>query len=265
MSPLFVIDAFAERPFTGNPAAVCLLAREADARWMQCLASELNLSETAFVSPHDDSFRLRWFTPKLEVALCGHATLAAAHALWQHAGYDGPIRFRTLSGLLTTTRAGDSIEMDFPAEPCVATDAPPALLEALGLRTPTFVGRNRFDLLIAVEAESLVRELQPDFGRLAAIEARGIIVTSRCHAGRYDFVSRFFAPQSGILEDPVTGSAHCCLGPFWSERLGKRTLVGCQASARGGVVRVQVNDDRVSLGGRAVTVLRGEVDSPSAT
>jgi PhzF family phenazine biosynthesis protein len=254
------IDAFTDRPFAGNPAAVCLLDDERDAAWMQAVAAEMNLSETAFVRPLDDGFELRWFTPAIEVDLCGHATLAAAHALWSEGivPRDQPIRFHTRSGVLTCTTDGKLIELDFPATPAHAAEPPAGLLEALGV-TPTYTGRSKFDKFVLVESEQVVRSLKPDFARLREVPMRGAIVTSPSADPRFDFVSRFFAPAAGVNEDPVTGSAHCCLGPFWGERLGKTELTAYQASARGGVVRVRVNGDRVILGGQAVTVWRGEL------
>jgi PhzF family phenazine biosynthesis protein len=220
----------------------------------------VNLSETAFLEKCDDGFALRWFTPTTEVALCGHATLASAHVLWEE-GHLAPAqqaRFHTKSGLLTGDRADEWIELDFPAKREESTPLPSGLAEALGA-TPKYVGRNQFDYLVEVDAEETVRSLAPNHAALAALPVRGVIVTSRAASAAYDFVSRFFAPGSGVAEDPVTGSAHCALGPFWQARLGKSELVGYQASARGGVVRVRVAGDRVKLGGKAVTVLRGEL------
>jgi len=258
--PLFQVDAFTDRPFAGNPAAVCLLNEPGDAAWMQQVAREMNLSETAFLYRQDDGYSLRWFTPAVEVALCGHATLASAHVLWEqgHLSADAQARFHTQSGLLTAVRDGDWIEMDFPAKPEQPAESIPALAEALGI-TPLYVGMSQFDCLVEVESEADVRELQPDLARLAAIPARGIIVTSRASTPGYDFVSRFFAPNVGVPEDPVTGSAHCVLSPFWSKRLGRARLIGYQASPRGGVVRVQLEGERVRLGGQAVTILHGEL------
>jgi PhzF family phenazine biosynthesis protein len=258
--PLFQVDAFTDRPFAGNPAAVCLLNERGDAAWMQQVAREMNLSETAFLYRQDDGYSLRWFTPAVEVALCGHATLASAHVLWEQ-GYlpaDAQARFHTQSGLLTAVRDGDWIDMDFPAKPEQPAESIPGLAEALGI-TPLYVGMSQFDCLVEVESEASVRELQPDLARLAAIPARGIIVTSRASTPGYDFVSRFFAPNVGVPEDPVTGSAHCVLSPFWSKRLGRARLIGYQASPRGGIVRVQIDGERVRLGGQAVTVLHGEL------
>jgi PhzF family phenazine biosynthesis protein len=260
--PLFIVDAFADRPFSGNPAAVCLLEQPADERWMQQVGTEMNLSETAFLHPEADGYRLRWFTPAAEVKLCGHATLASAHVLWETGQEDPgtPIRFYTRSGLLMADEADGLIELDFPALPIEPCPAPAGLAEALGA-TLKFVGQTGMDHLCEVESEEVVRGLRPDIGRVAAVQTRGVIVTSRSVAGRYDFVSRFFAPAVGVPEDPVTGSAHCALGPFWAARLGKERLLAFQASRRGGEVRVTVQGARVRLGGRAVTVVRGALET----
>jgi len=263
------IDAFAEQPYTGNPAAVCLLDDQRDAEWMQAVAAEMNLSETAFVRPARDGFDLRWFTPTVEVELCGHATLAAAHALWSEAraAGDAAIRFQSRSGVLTAARNGDLIELDFPATCPVPADLDEAQIrdlgEVLGV-VPRQVGRSAFDLLVEVEAERDVRASRPDFRRLGELDCRGVIVTSTAADGRFDFVSRFFAPAVGVDEDPVTGSAHCCLGPYWGERLGKSEMTAFQASSRGGIVRVRVAGERVVLGGHAVTVFRGELTQAAA-
>jgi len=258
--PIFQVDAFTDKPFAGNPAAVCVLTESRDAAWMQNVAAEMNLAETAFLLKQGDLFNLRWFTPTIEVNLCGHATLASAHVLWE-AGYlkpDQPGRFSTRSGLLTCERKGSWIEMDFPAEPEEKTAVPPGLEKALGIAA-RYVGKNRFDYLVEVDSEDTVRKLKPNFALLGEIPTRGIIVTSRASSPGFDFVSRFFAPRAGIPEDPVTGSAHCSLGPFWKNRLHKDEFVAYQASLRGGVVRVRVAGNRVILGGQAVTVLRGEL------
>ncbi len=258
--PIYQVDAFTEKPFSGNPAAVCVLPGPRDPQWMQAVAREMNLSETAFLYPEGDGFRLRWFTPAVEVDLCGHATLASAHVLWE-AGYLSPermARFHTLSGPLSARRQGEWIEMDFPAEPEQPAPMPEELARALGV-TPKYVGKNRLDYLIEVESEAVLRALQPDMALLREVPCRGVIVTARADEAEYDFVSRFFAPRVGVDEDPVTGSAHCCLGPFWRQQLGRSELVGYQASPRGGVVRVRAGDERVHLAGRAVTVLRGEL------
>lgn len=258
---LLQIDAFTDVPFRGNPAAVCFLDRERDAAWMQSVAAEMNLSETAFLLRQSDGFSLRWFTPKLEVNLCGHATLASAHALWQEkllAAAD-TARFHTRSGVLTATRDGEWIELDFPAQPDQKADPAAGMLEALGIANPRYVGRNVADYLVEVDSPAAVRALRPDFAALKKIEVRGVIVTSRGE-GDCDFISRFFAPAVGVDEDPVTGSAHTCLTPYWCSRLGKTQLVGFQASERGGIIRVRLAGDRVKLAGKATTVLRGELE-----
>ena len=254
------VDSFTDRPFAGNPAAVCLLAQPRDEGWMQHVAREMNLSETAFLSPKADDFELRWFTPTIEVDLCGHATLASAHVLWEegHLAPDRPARFHTRSGMLGAEKKGTWIEMDFPATPAEPVPRLEPLEAALGVRAK-YTGRPRFDYLVEVESEEQVRALKPDFSALRQLKVRGVIVTSRASGAEYDFVSRFFAPGSGIDEDPVTGSAHCCLGPFWKERLGRDDLIGYQASARGGFVRTRCVGDRVRISGQAVTVLRGEL------
>jgi PhzF family phenazine biosynthesis protein len=254
------VDAFSARPFSGNPAAVCLLEHEADAQWMQSVAAEMNLSETAFVWPKGANFGLRWFTPALEVDLCGHATLAAAHAMWEtefvHSG--NSIVFETKSGKLIATSAGEWIELDFPATPPEEVEADRLLADSLGAPL-SYVGRTKFDYLVLVSSEQELRAISPDFAALKALGTRGVIVTSPADDSGFDFVSRFFAPGSGIDEDPVTGSAHCALAPFWRERTGKTQMVGYQASARGGVVRTRLKDGRVILGGQAVTVWTGQL------
>ena len=254
------VDAFTDKPFGGNPAAVCILPEERDAHWMQSVASEMNLSETAFLLRQGDGFSLRWFTPLVEVDLCGHATLASSHVLWETGMLksDEQARFFTRSGLLTAERQGNWIELNFPATPPEAVDAPDGLLQALGVEA-VYVGKNRFDYLVEVASEDIVRRVQPDYARLVTIPARGVMVTSRASTVGYDFVSRFFGPAVGINEDPVTGSAHCCLAPYWSGKSGKETLMAYQASARGGIIRVNVAGERVRLAGQAITVLRGEL------
>jgi PhzF family phenazine biosynthesis protein len=258
--PILTVDAFTDRPFAGNPAAVCLLRAPRDASWMQDVAREMNLSETAFLLRRTDGFDLRWFTPAVEVDLCGHATLASAHALWEEGLLDRSrtARFHTRSGILTARRNGDWIELDFPATPAEPVAAPAELDRAIRAAF-RHVGRSRFDFLVELESEGAVRDVRPDFALLGSLTARGLIVTSRAEDASFDFVSRFFAPACGIDEDPVCGSAHCCLGPFWGSRLGKDELIGRQISARGGTVRVRLEGDRVALGGQAVTVLRGEL------
>ena len=254
-------DAFTDRPFSGNPAAVCVLRRQPEDAWMRSVAREMNVSETAFLTPEADGFRLRWFTPAVEVDLCGHATLASAHVLWEdgHLAPGAQARFHTRSGPLLADRRGDWIELDFPAKPALPAEPPAGLLEALGATGKA--SRNQFDYLVEVASEAAVRALAPDFTALKKVEARGIIVTARSDAPAFHFVSRFFAPAVGVDEDPVTGSAHCALAPYWAERLGRTEMTAYQASARGGVVRVRMAGDRVILGGQAVTVLRGELSA----
>jgi PhzF family phenazine biosynthesis protein len=258
--PIVVVDAFTDRPFAGNPAAVCLLEREADEGWMRSVAAEMNLSETAFLLPDGDGFRLRWFTPTTEVALCGHATLASAHHLWESGTLAplAPARFHTTSGVLTAVRRGEWIEMDFPSKPETPAESSPELARAIGAAA-TYVGVSEFDGLVELASEAAVRSLEPDMGRLLGLPWRGVIVTSRSVTPGFDFVSRFFAPRVGVREDPVTGSAHCVLGPYWKKRLGKDDFTAYQASSRGGIVRVGVRGERVLLGGRAVTVWKGEL------
>lgn len=277
MTPFVQVDAFTSEAFAGNPAAVCFLPGERDASWMQNVAREMNLAETAFLRPLDGEggrreFELRWFTPTVEIDLCGHATLASAHALWE-SGRLAPgeqARFHTRSGLLTADPVdadpldgdgseGGWIQLDFPLTPNEAVAAPDGLTEALDAGTPLYVGRSKFDYLVQVESEAMLRGVAPDLRRLSAIEARGVIVTSKAANGDYDFVSRFFAPRAGIDEDPVTGSAHCALADFWHRQLGKTRFLARQISPRGGVLRVELRGNRVLLGGQAITVLRGEL------
>jgi PhzF family phenazine biosynthesis protein len=256
---MYVVHAFTDQPFAGNPAAVCFPAAQPTDGWMQQVAGEMRLSETAFLLPTDAGYQLRWFTPTVEVDLCGHATLAAACVLWETGRLrpDEQARFYTRSGLLTVEKGPAAMIMDFPAraaEPSPQWGDLPALLGA----EARFVGNNGTDALVELEDERTVRSIQPDFALLARYPVRGVIVTARSDHPGYDFVSRFFAPRAGVPEDPVTGSAHCCLGPYWSDRLGRQELLGYQASARGGFVQVGIRGSRVDLGGRAVIVLSGE-------
>lgn len=254
---LFQVDAFTDHPFGGNPAAVCALPEERPDDWMQGVAQEMNLSETAFFYPEAEGYRLRWFTPTVEVDLCGHATLATGHVLWSE-GYLAPdqtAQFHTRSGLLTARRQGDWIELNFPTAQLQAIPTPAGLREALGT-DPQWVMATDLGYLVEIATADQVRQIQPDFVALQALAVPGVIVTSRGEPP-YDFVSRFFAPNLGINEDPVTGSAHCSLSPYWRERLGKTTFLAYQASQRGGVVKVQDEGDRVQLSGQAITVLRG--------
>ncbi len=259
--PIYQVDAFTDEAFKGNPAAVCFLSKPRDADWMQNLAAEMNLSETAFLHEDDGGTRLRWFTPSAEVDLCGHATLASAHVLWESGrlGAQDAARFQTRSGELTAQRKGQWIELNFPAQPPEEeSDSKKELEEALGTRI-VHAGFNGTDFLAEVESADVVRKLQPDLKRVAALPARGCAATSRSDTGEFDFVSRFFAPGIGVNEDPVTGSAHCCLGPYWGGKLGKTEMTAYQASRRGGVVKVRLENDRVVLGGKAVVVFSGEL------
>jgi len=263
-TPVLQVDAFASEAFRGNPACVCLLPGARDAAWMQSVARETNMPATAFVHPiagdANDGFALRWFTVAGELELCGHGTLASAHALWETGQVkpDEAARFDTRAGNLIATRTGGWIALDFPAKPDLPVAAPPGLIEALGVQ-PVYVGSSRMDVIVEVDGEHLVRALKPDIERLRGVKTRGVIVTSRSASPDCDFVSRFFAPSVGISEDAVTGSAHCCLGPYWSRKLGKASMTARQLSARGGVLTVAVEGDRVRLGGQAVTVMRGEL------
>ncbi|MGH7628223.1 MAG: PhzF family phenazine biosynthesis protein [Gemmatimonadales bacterium] len=258
--PITVVDAFTATPFAGNSAAVCVLPAPREDGWMQAVAREMNHAATAFLLADGDGWRLRWFMPAVEVDLCGHATLASAHVLWEEGrlGRGDVARFRTRSGLLTAVTRDGWITLDFPATPPVAAEAPARLVAALGAPMVA-AARTPFDWLVELESEAAVRALDPDLTALARLGGRGLIVTSVASTDGYDFVSRFFAPAVGVAEDPVTGSAHCALGPLWGARLGRHQLVGCQASSRGGIVRVTLQGERVLLGGQAVTTLRGEL------
>ncbi len=259
---LFQVDAFTAEPFSGNPAGVCLLDTARDERWMLGIAREMNLSETAFLLPQGEVYRLRWFTPQVEVTLCGHATLASVHILWEQGllSTEQTAQFETLSGRLSARRTASGwIVLDFPLREVVPADPPPGLLDALGLEQVRFSGRYREDYLIEIADEDSLRALSPDFARLKSIPTRGVVVTARAQAGEYDFVSRFFAPAVGVNEDPVTGSAHCALAPYWAERLGKTTLLAYQASVRGGWLRVTPRNGRVLLEGQAVTIFEARL------
>ncbi|CAM3778323.1 PhzF family phenazine biosynthesis protein [Alicyclobacillus pomorum] len=257
---LYIIDAFTSEPFKGNPAAVCLLKERKDDQWMQNVAKEMNLSETAFLYPLEDGYELRWFTPVAEVELCGHATLASAHYLWETGiePEEKELRFFTKSGWLTAKLDGGWIELNFPLEQVEACEVPEQLEDALGVKL-VYAGSNRMDLLVEVESERQLRELQPNFSKLSTINARGILVTSRAEETPFDFVSRCFFPAVGVNEDPVTGSAHCALAPYWQSKLGTNHFLAKQLSAREGILRVQIQDDRVLLAGQAVTVVKGEL------
>lgn len=266
MIPIYIADAFTNEGFRGNPAAVCILEAPADEEWMQKVAAEMNLSETAFLVENDNGYDLRWFTPENEVELCGHATLASAFVLWNTGALkpEQEARFMTKSGLLTVRKLGeeegDWMMMNFPSEPPQPISAPEFLIQGLGL-IPRYTGRNRFDYVVEVDSEQTVRELKPDWQLLGALKGRGVIVTAKsADHTTYDFVSRAFFPNIGVKEDPVTGSAHCALAPYWSKRLRKEELTGYQASARGGLVKIINEGDRVQLIGQAVMVLRGTLE-----
>ena len=257
---IYQVDAFADGPFTGNPAAVCPLEGPADAKWMQNVALEMNLSETAFCWPEGHVLRLRWFTPAAEVDLCGHATLATAHILWESGRLapDAPARFISRSGPLGAVRRGELVELDFPARQVTPIASSGALEAALGLHA-RFVGSDGQNAFLVVDDEPTVRRLEPDFRQFHSIGVRSAIVTAQGDMDGIDFVSRFFAPGVGIDEDPVTGSAHCSLATYWASQLGRDQLVAYQASARGGRVQVRLDGDRVAIAGRTATVLRGSL------
>jgi PhzF family phenazine biosynthesis protein len=262
-APITTVDAFADRPFTGNPAGVCILAEPAPESWMQHVAAEMNLSETAFVVPQKDGYQLRWFAPAVEIDLCGHATLASAHVLWETGQLprDAMARFHTIkSGILTAVRAGDLIELDFPSQPPTKADPPAELLPALGV-SAEFVGRSKFDYFVVLGSAQAVRDVKPDFAKLATLPVRGIIVTAKSDDAKFDFVSRFFCPAVGVNEDPATGSAHCCLAPYWAAQLGKTEMIGHQLSKRTAIIRVRSLGERVKLGGKAITIVRGEISA----
>lgn len=258
--PVYQVDAFTQQHFAGNPAAVCLLPGEKQASWMQSVAAEMNLSETAFVHPHNGGYKLRWFTPVAEVNLCGHATLATAHVLWESGKVESQqsIEFYTNSGILTTQNFNGYIEMDFPSESAEKCVEPKALSEALGI-SPIKVLMCQSDYLVVLENEDAVKYLQPDLKALKDIAVRGVIVTAHSNSDEYDFVSRFFAPRLGIDEDPVTGSVHCVLAPYWADKLGKQHLKARQLSQRGGMLDLSLQNGRVLIRGEACTVLKGEL------
>lgn len=257
---LFHVDAFSCRPFGGNQAAVCVLTEPRSYIWMQRIAEEMNLSETAFLFKEGDGYNLRWFTPTVEIELCGHGTLASAHVLWEQ-GYlepDEEAHFSTLSGWLHARQSEGWIEMDFPVEHAEETAPPKELVRALDVPI-VFVGQNRFDYVVEVDSETSLRALIPDFNLLKQLPIRGVTVTAPSASPEFDFVSRFFAPGVGINEDPVTGSAHCSLAPYWAKRLGRNEMVGYQASRRGGILRVSLDGNRVKIAGQAVTVFSAEL------
>jgi PhzF family phenazine biosynthesis protein len=261
--PIIHVDTFVDKGFRGNAAAVCILSGPAESSWMQSIARKINVSETAFFYRKSDGFNLRWFSPLVEVDLCGHGTLAVTHVLREQGYFTGQstARFRTRSGLLTARLQGEWIELDFPSLPQHETAPPVELREALGVPM-TYVGTDGDDYLVELDSEDAVRTLRPNVSMLSHIQARAIIVTSQASSSGYDFVSRVFAPRLGIDEDPVTGSAHCCLGPFWMAKLRKEELIAYQASSRGGVLRLRMNGERLSLSGKAVTVAEHRLEVP---
>ncbi len=262
MAPIiFQVDAFTGTPFSGNPAVVCLLNEPRDDRWMQLVAREMNVATTAFLRWQKGGFDLRWFTPSVEIDLCGHATLASAHLLWEleYLRPDEKAQFYTLSGPLVAERKGDLIELNFPTRPVEATNAPEHLIEALSIPV-SYIGKSDQQVyLVETDSEETVRTMKPDLMMLIQVPMRSVIITGRSSTPEYDFVSRYFAPEVGIAEDSVTGSAHCSLGPYWSKQLGRTTFVAYQASSRGGVLHVRVEGERVYLAGQAVTIVRGEL------
>jgi len=254
------VAAFTNKPFAGNPAAVCLLTEPGEEEWLRKIAQELNLPATAFIYPEEDYFNLRWFTATAELELCGHGTLASAYVLYEtgQIAPDTSIRFKTRSGFLSASRKNDWIELNLPSEPAQPVTAPPELLQALGVQ-PRFVGKSRMDYLIEVESETELLSLKPDFNLLKTVPTRGAIVTTRATSSEYDIVSRFFCPSVGLNEDQVTGSAHCTLAPYWLEKLGKSDLRAYQASACGGTLQLRQEDGRIYLAGQAITIISGEL------
>jgi len=262
--PVFLVDSFAEQPLAGNPAAVCVLDKSADPAWMQSVAAELNQAATAFISPAEASYGLRWFTPTSELTLCGHGTLAAAQVLWERGEPSDSIAFETAWGSLTANREGDRVGLVFPSIPPRQIDPPDELGEVLGGTTPVWVGRNDLDVFVELSSEADVRALQPDLDRMGQLDARGVAVTAVSSDPTRSFVSRYFAPRIGIPEDNATGSAHCALGPFWGERLGLTRLIGVQLSARGGVVEVRLDQPgEAYMIGRAITMVHGTLRTGS--
>ncbi len=257
---IYQVDTFTEEPFKGNPAAVCILNEPKEDKWMYNVAEEMSLPETAFIHNKEGRYTLRWFTPTHEVDLCGHATLASAKVLWATGMVQKvkDIDFHTKSGVLTARSKGEWIELDFPIEAEEKVEPPKKLLEALNV-VPKYVGKNRMDYLIEVDNEDIVRGIEPDFRKLKEVDTRGVIITSSSDSNQYDFVSRFFAPAIGIDEDPVTGSAHCCLAPYWNKKLNKNEFIAYQASQRGGTLKIRFGKERVYLSGKAIMVMDGDL------
>ncbi|MFE4429128.1 PhzF family phenazine biosynthesis protein [Peribacillus butanolivorans] len=258
---LTIINTFTDQPFRGNPAAVCFFSEEKNTEWMQQIAKETNLPVTAFIiNLHKNECSLRWFTPSIEIPICGHGTLASSFFLWGkgYAQKNKPIVYQTKSGVLTSKLVDGMVQLEFPSLIEKEAIAPDLLIKALGV-VPTYVGQNKWDYLIEVQSEEIVRNLNPDIDLIAQLPIRGIIVTSQSDSSEYDFVSRFFSPAQGLNEDYVTGSAHCCLGPYWKSKLGKNIFQAYQASERGGVIKVEVVEDIVKLSGNAVTIFEGNL------
>lgn len=260
MNRIYMVNAFTDKPFSGNPACICFLTEPATDQWMQEVAYEMRTSETAFLLEQADGFSLRWFTPQTEVDLCGHATLASAHILWETGRLEKSkeAKFFTKSGLVIANHVDDLIEMGFPILYHQPADFNPELLAAFNI-TPDYVGTFDQKLLMVVDGEEIVRNLNPDFNILRCFRERGIAITSAADSPDYDFISRYFAPWVGVDEDPVTGSSHCCLGPFWSKRMKKSELIAYQASPRGGSLRLKVDKQQVLIGGKAVTIYEGKL------
>ena len=258
--PIYIVDAFTDKAFKGNPAAVCLPKEDVDSSWMQNVAAEMNLSETAFLRKSIKGFNIRWFTPEVEVDICGHATLASAHVLWESSFLEKGEKaiFNSKSGILTAEKKNKEIELNFPSMPIKDISGTEKLQEVLGTNV-IYEGKAKGYYIFEVESEKMVKNLKPNFSALEKITDCGVIVTSNSTSDEFDFVSRFFAPAYGINEDPVTGSAHCVLGPHWREKLNKKSMRAFQASERGGVLRIRVEDERVYIAGKAVTVLKGEL------
>lgn len=261
--PVYQVDTFTDKPFQGNPAGVCYMMDHRSDRWMQAVAMEMQLPDTAFFQQSEKGFRLRWFTPSQELSLCGHATMAAAHVIWEIdlVAPDKPVQFETKSGLLQATREGEYIALGLPGLPALPQPEPSGLAEVLN-QPILFFGSNGMDMLVEVPDAAQIRAWEPDLTYISSLDTRGLIVTARDHSGTCDFISRFFAPRTGVKEDPVTGSAHACLGPYWAGKLQKKRLIGYQASARGGEVLISMDETRVVIQGKAITVMQGVITAP---
>ncbi|WP_416150179.1 PhzF family phenazine biosynthesis protein [Salipaludibacillus sp. HK11] len=255
---LSILNTFTDQAFKGNPAAVCMLREKKDSSWMQSIAKEMNLPVTAFINQFKNDYYLRWFTPSMEIPICGHGTLASSFFLWEK-GYvkkEKNIAFHTKSGVLKSQLIDNWVKLEFPSILEEKIIAPDLLINALGVE-PTYVGKNQFDYLVELKSEDIVRNLIPNINLIAQLPVRGVIVTSHSNSNDFDFVSRFFSPAQGLNEDYVTGSAHCCLGPYWKSRLQKSEFTAYQASDRGGIIKVKLIDDKVLLSGKAVIVFEG--------